>query len=153
MARLGYAEIMAPDSASDPAQPSKRPPLVSYRKRAIAACEECGSAFETYATGNIRRFCSDAHRMRAYARAHPELVRQQQREWYRRRVPRPTEIACRRCGVAVPVPPRGKLPRYCGRVCTELAYVDRLDGETRERRLERRRQAAARRRAAAKAAP
>src|SRR6188472_18872 len=89
--------------------------------------------------------------VRAYARAHPELVRQRNREWYRRRFPRPTEIACGRCGVAVPVPPKGKLPRYCGRSCQQLAWVAHLEGEALERHRERERRKDARRRARAKA--
>ena len=125
--------------------------LLTRRARVTRACEFCGEPFETYASGNAGRFCSRAHQARAYREANRERLRELARAWHRRRAARPTEVACWRCGKAVPVPPTGTVPRYCGRSCQQLAWVARLEGEALERHRERERRKDARRRAVAKA--
>jgi len=100
--------------------------LVSYRKRTMRTCEVCGAPFETYVNGNVRRFCSEAHRERAYYRANRDhILEQQRRRWAAWRGPRPVETVCLQCGRAVPVGPIGRIRRYCSRSCQQLAWVAR----------------------------
>lgn len=59
--------------------------LAGGRPRIVKLCEVCGSAFETYASGRVGRYCSQACRQRGYRREHLERERERQRNQKRRR--------------------------------------------------------------------
>jgi hypothetical protein len=69
-----------------------------------------GAAFETYANGRAGQFCSKNHYMKAYSRANRERIKERSRAWRAaRRVARPVETACLRCGKPVPLRSTGRI--------------------------------------------
>jgi hypothetical protein len=119
--------------------------LIASRERTTRTCELCGAPFETYATGRVGRFCSGAHRRRAYYLRHGEHLRARARE---RRAARRRELgerSCGRCGKALLS--TNVLQIYCSASCRQLAYIERngprapaLRREAEHRSKKRRRQ-------------
>jgi endogenous inhibitor of DNA gyrase (YacG/DUF329 family) len=102
-------------------------------KRIVRACAWCGAAFETYANGRSGQFCSKNHYMKAYSRANRERIKERSRAWRAaRRVARPVETACLRCGKPVPLRSTGRLRRYCSRSCRHMAWVARRRAQSQE---------------------
>jgi hypothetical protein len=117
--------------------------LIANRERTIRICMLCGAPFETYAKGQVGRFCSRAHHRRAYYLEHGERLRARERERKasQRRVL--GEKPCGRCGNAFL--PRNAQQKYCRPSCRQLAYVERNRPRVRALRRgyeERRRQRA-----------
>jgi hypothetical protein len=59
--------------------------LAGHRPRQTVTCAQCGTPFETYATGRVGRYCSTPCRQKAYQLAHAEEEKARKRRSYQRR--------------------------------------------------------------------
>jgi hypothetical protein len=100
----------------------------------VRICELCGMLFETNRLGRVGRFCSPAHQVMAWRRAHYEAFVQRERvqraaRRARRGQPRP-DTNCPVCGLPVVQPDHGPPKRYCGPPCRQRASRERQRGAT-----------------------
>ena len=111
-------------------------------------CELCGLILETNPTGRARRFCSQAHQIRAWRLAHDEAYRRRANERRAARHKPRRATTCLVCGAPVHQPDRGPAKLYCGPRCRSRAYRMRQGDRARLLQREARRRLRARQRGA-----